>query len=352
MLGAVLGFGSRANRGSEPGMKWIIVAGLGAGVMGQGMMAQSAMGQGVMARGGMASARSGPTGNPEYHGVQQGPLIVFDAPYAKAPLDGVRSTQCRDEQRRALAWWNRGGRDGKYHPEPRVIVDEVKVTGALTAQQAQRAARAGGYGIIRGCYDPELAREPTLGGKLTLRLMVRQNGSVSSGALVGRSTLANARVEDCLRRQMTKIKFPSARRGGTRVTFRVALYPGDVPLTTVDLAPREGEEAPEQPSWPGRLQGPLVQAVVARDAYQGLRDCYEQGLGRMPGLWGRLALRLDVAASGAVVSAVQVESMFPDPKVVACAAGVVQGLGLPAPVGGQARIVVPIRFGEWKSKTP
>jgi len=59
---------------------------------------------------------------------------------------------------------------------------------------------------IRGCYQRELRRYPTLSGELLISFVVQRDGTVGS-ATVKRSSINNAAVEACVREQFLLMRF-------------------------------------------------------------------------------------------------------------------------------------------------
>lgn len=59
---------------------------------------------------------------------------------------------------------------------------------------------------IRGCYQRELRRTPTLAGELLMSFVVQRDGTVGS-ATVKRSSINNVAVETCVREQFLLMKF-------------------------------------------------------------------------------------------------------------------------------------------------
>lgn len=263
--------------------------------------------------------------------------VVFEAPYRLGERPSVKSKDEAKEEETALARWNVGGRNGTWHPHPRVIVDNVRVKGQVSSAAVQRTARAHGYWPIRRCYDPALPDKPELRGKLTVRFTLRNSGTAVRFSVVGKPTLDDPKVVACLRNAFRAIKFPRTRRGDATVSLDVTLHPGDAPMKAV--------EDPPVTRGPGVIDLPSVQAVVARHAGAQVQECYAQAVRRVPGLWGRLVLRLDVAPNGGIREIVETDSTFPDLQTTRCAVKAIQPIGLPPPRGGDVRIVLPIRFG-------
>jgi Ca-activated chloride channel family protein len=66
---------------------------------------------------------------------------------------------------------------------------------------------------IRYCYQRELAKDPTLAGKVVVKFVIGADGTVTS-AEVKSTTLGNASVESCLTGRFLRMQFPSAAGGG------------------------------------------------------------------------------------------------------------------------------------------
>lgn len=283
-------------------------------------------------------------------------LVVFDAPYRVGHVPKLQSSQADSRDRQALALWNTGGKDGKFHPLPRIIVDGVSVKGALDSKTVLRNARSKGYGIIRGCYDPALVRQPDIGGKLKLRFDVRSSGAVRRVRVIGKSPADDAELKNCFVANWPKIQFARPRRGQAEVTLEIAMYPGDVPMRAhavtkiagaqnTSATALSGTPQPAVPTWPGTVDLAKAHALIAHHAAPMLTQCFQDAVRRVPGLWGRIALDISVAQNGTILDAEETESAFPDAATTHCAKQAVVGIGLPVPVGGQSRVVIPIRLG-------
>ncbi len=82
----------------------------------------------------------------------------------------------------------------------------------LTAAEIKKAIHRR-RGLIRTCYQKALDRARGLGGTLTLRFEIGGNGRVKwVRAVRGATTLANRRVEDCVKGKIRGIRFPA--KGG------------------------------------------------------------------------------------------------------------------------------------------
>jgi hypothetical protein len=109
---------------------------------------------------------------------------------------------------------------------------EVKITmqgpegdlGGLTAEEINRVVLAR-KGIFRACYQGELNRIPTLGGKLVVSFQIGGDGVVKSAKISGGSSMRNDNVEGCVRSNIMRLKFP-AKGGIANVNYPFLFQPG------------------------------------------------------------------------------------------------------------------------------
>ena len=73
---------------------------------------------------------------------------------------------------------------------------------------------------VKACYEPELAKRPTLGGRVMVQFTVAASGQVIASVLQN-STMGNAKVENCVVQAVRRWRFPKVLGGGTLV----ASYP-------------------------------------------------------------------------------------------------------------------------------
>ncbi len=78
----------------------------------------------------------------------------------------------------------------------------------LTPQQISRVVMSR-YGAFRACYESAAARNPTLQGSVSVSWSITPGGSVA-GVGIGGNSLGNARVAGCIKRQISRLKFPAA----------------------------------------------------------------------------------------------------------------------------------------------
>jgi len=66
---------------------------------------------------------------------------------------------------------------------------------------------------IKYCYTRELNKDPSIGGKVTMKFVIANDGSVSN-AQVKTSTMGNAAVEGCITKMFLRMQFPEPNGGG------------------------------------------------------------------------------------------------------------------------------------------
>lgn len=138
------------------------------------------------------------------------------------------------------------------------------------------------------------------------------------------------------------------------------------PIPIAPAAPANGAAAPPVEAAPrqtGRLDPAVIQQVV-RAAAPAMKRCYEEGLGRNPGLTGRVTTRFVIDREGHVSSAVlephpgnanvpvadgdagvaPVPAPLDDASVVMCVTKVFSSLTFPKPEGGIVTVVYPLIF--------
>lgn len=85
--------------------------------------------------------------------------------------------------------------------------------GGLTAEEIDRVVKARS-GIFRACYQKELNHTPGIGGKLVIHFKIGGDGTVQAGntSTAGGTTLHNDAVEQCVKSNVNRLKFPA--KGG------------------------------------------------------------------------------------------------------------------------------------------
>jgi len=217
-----------------------------------------------------------------------------------------------------------------------------------------RVARSKGYWPFRLCFEDGLRRAPKLHGKIRFRVTVGSAGSIRGVRKIS-AEIEDADVVSCVLKAARKVALSSPERGTPDVTIEVSFWPGDAPVTGVSPPPSAGGAPGDHPKG-SSLQEPSARVPSAllaslRDRWDDVRACYASGLRRTPDLWGRLALKLRIAASGRIIAASEVESRFPDQDVAECVLEAYERVGLP-PSSEERVIVYPLRLGTPTRRAP
>ncbi len=97
---------------------------------------------------------------------------------------------------------------------PKVVAAKAVVTGSLSKEIIQRVIRRR-RNSVRYCYEKALKSNPTLQGKLVLKLIILATGRVT--AKIGEDTLKDGKVAECVAKQAARWRFPKPAGGGTVV---------------------------------------------------------------------------------------------------------------------------------------
>lgn len=296
-----------------------------------------------------------PTAGSHGFAVIEHPYKLGERPHA----DGAVEASVADE---SVARWNVGGSSNPtcasnragFHPAPRVKVDTVVRSGRLPQRSTAKGVltelgilaqtRNRGYWPFRLCFESGLRRDASLAGKTRVRIVIDRNGHVSSSRMNG-TELHDSEVAGCLATHARALRFTPPPRRSAEVELTIDLSPGDAPLpdgAAARLAPDPG---------PGKLDAHAVETVLA-GKLPNISKCYAEGRSRDPALWGRVAVRFDADASGAVKSVAEHDTRFPDQSVVACILSVLRGTALGAFEGGPLRLVWAVRLGTPPSTEP
>ncbi len=124
------------------------------------------------------------------------------------------------------------GRLGGSHRAraPQVRSSASAVSGRLPTEVIQRVVRSA-FGRFRQCYERGLAKNPALGGRVTVRFIIRSEGGVGGVESAG-SDLADAEVVACVVGAFRGLSFPSPESGTVTVVFPIVFKPADAAPTT------------------------------------------------------------------------------------------------------------------------
>lgn len=276
------------------------------------------------------------------------PRLTIEPPYHAGAYPWPPEGPERKERIAELARWNDGslGEDRKWHAQPRVVIGEpVVARGKADTRAVMRALRAEQYWTVRKCFDPRVAAQPDLEGRTLLSLKVNASGVVTAASLLKKGdkripdtrkfprAMSDSAVTSCLAQGFSGISVPTPGKGSKGATLLVSIdvWPGDAPIPERDASPK-----------PGRV--PLATVADALEkARPALGACIDAATTREPGLWGRVALRVDVSEQGTTGDIAETESTFPDRKATACFVDVLRAIPWPEPKKGAARVVVAFR---------
>ncbi|MEL6343803.1 MAG: AgmX/PglI C-terminal domain-containing protein [Myxococcota bacterium] len=103
-------------------------------------------------------------------------------------------------------------------------IGDPLVLGSLRPEQIDRVVKSH-FNQIRYCYQRELNRQPDLGGKITVKFVISNEGSVSK-AVIKQSSLNNAAVERCVTGRFYKMNFPKPSGNGIVIVSYPFLFSG------------------------------------------------------------------------------------------------------------------------------
>ncbi len=107
---------------------------------------------------------------------------------------------------------------GKGKDSTRVIPGKTTVVGGLDKDVIMKVIKRH-QNEIKFCYEQELQKNPSLGGKVAVAWTIDPAGGVSE-ANVSESSIGNANVEGCIVQRIRRWKFPEPQGGGVvNVTF-------------------------------------------------------------------------------------------------------------------------------------
>jgi len=102
---------------------------------------------------------------------------------------------------------------------------ETVVLGALDKSLIDKVIKSN-MAQIRYCYQRELSKNPTLGGKIAVNFTIAKDGTVSQ-ARTKTSTMGNPTVEQCINGRFMRFQFPEPKGGGiVIVTYPFIFSPG------------------------------------------------------------------------------------------------------------------------------
>ena len=105
-----------------------------------------------------------------------------------------------------------GGFRGRSAKVPRIRTGKADVRGSLSKEVIRRIIRRH-INEVRFCYEQELNSRPDLQGRVAIKFIISPTGAVQTAA-VAKSTMGNAKVEQCIAKAVRRWTFPSPEGGG------------------------------------------------------------------------------------------------------------------------------------------
>jgi hypothetical protein len=237
--------------------------------------------------------------------------------------------------------------DAAESPRSSAPVEAPPPSDELTAEEVVIKLR-GNETELRRCFFAN----PRARGTLSLSWLVNADGRVERPKRE-RSTLTDARVEQCLGERLSEVHFePRARPARARWTFvfRLVEPPKDRAGRTKRASRRERDraEAKDQgvqidKNSPGVLDLAEVDEIV-ESGFPLFARCYRDGVQRNSSLDGAVRLRFVVGQRGRVTVVEDGGSDLTDRQVVDCVAEGFYALRFPEPQRGDAHLVYRIHF--------
>jgi TonB family protein len=105
-----------------------------------------------------------------------------------------------------------GGLGGRRAHAPDVIPGTANVRGSLDKEIIRRIIRRH-INEVKFCYEQELTKKPTLGGRIMVQFTIAASGQVIASVLQN-STMGSAKVENCTVQAVRRWEFPKPLGGG------------------------------------------------------------------------------------------------------------------------------------------
>jgi hypothetical protein len=85
------------------------------------------------------------------------------------------------------------------------------------------------FGLFRACYELGLTKNASLSGRIAVRFVIQEDGTVKDPSEDAGSTLADREVSSCLLREFGKLSFPKPDGGIVTVVYPLVFSPDDSP---------------------------------------------------------------------------------------------------------------------------
>jgi hypothetical protein len=104
----------------------------------------------------------------------------------------------------------------------------AQANGRLAPEVIQRVVRQN-FGHFRACYERGLTKNASLSGRIAVRFVIQEDGTVRDPPEHTGSTLADRDVSSCLLREFGKLSFPKPDGGIVTVVYPLVLSSDDPP---------------------------------------------------------------------------------------------------------------------------
>lgn len=118
----------------------------------------------------------------------------------------------------------RAGGPGHATAAPRIRVSTPTTSGRLPREVVQRVVRQN-FGRFRMCYERGLRENPSLEGRVAVRFVIGNDGSVSNASAVS-GGMPDAKVSSCVAEAFYGLSFPAPEAGVVKVTYPLMFSPG------------------------------------------------------------------------------------------------------------------------------
>ena len=186
---------------------------------------------------------------------------------------------------------------------------------------------------VKACYERELSGKPALQGTILSRFTIASDGAVMASAIQS-STMNDAKVEDCLGREICNWEFPKPLGGG----IVIVSYPFNFTAGDASGPPRPSSAADSGTTVKGSLDKEIIRQVIGSHL-PAVRACYKAELSANRDLKGRISYQFTIAADGRVIASALQSSTMKNGKVEDCVRQEIRNWVFPKPLGGGIVIV-------------
>jgi outer membrane biosynthesis protein TonB len=190
---------------------------------------------------------------------------------------------------------------------------------------------------VKACYERELSGHPALEGRISYQFTIASDGTVLV-SLVQSSTMNDAKVEDCVGREICNWEFPKPLGGG----IVIVSYPFNFTAGDASGPPRPSSGAGVSHGSGVTAKGALDKEIIRQvigSQIPAVRACYEVELSANADLRGRIVYQFTIAADGRVIASALQSSTMKNGKVEDCVRREIRNWVFPKPLGGGIVIV-------------